>query len=518
MRKLAALLIQTLFVGTVGTQPPGAAATHNKKDVLPGGHAAPATPASPASTADRPWILDEAVSHYREGDLALAEQVLEQWRNTDERSPSSGLGCVLLGRIHSERERWGQAIEVLESCTPPDTVSDLHAILAGDALRKKGFAERAIPYYKRTAGQLHSPHAPRAGFELANAYFEAGRWRRAQKQYERMLDNYPESPQWAMARYRLARSLEHQKRRRDAMTRYTRLARVALEGSKARNLATTGIKRLKSQGVKEPKRSDRDRMDWAVRLQKDRRWPAAILAFEALLPRTRSKAKKSEIHYRTARCLEAEDRYQEALVHLGKVRGGGRSGDVLSARIRILRKTGQTKEAIALTTGRAGRSKKVRGLAAAKVWYEDGHYDKAYALYSKYLRTKHNRDNQWLMAWVAYRAGEYEEAIDRFGALVGKRKIRKHKAAYWQARALQKGGRGDEAVTAFSEVAEADPVGYYGIQAANRLLDMGDVAAYMDATGAEAEHVPDADVRKRVGGTIRWTDAESLNVEEAKPT
>ena len=64
---------------------------------------------------------------------------------------------------------------------------------------------------------------------------------------------------------------------------------------------------------------------------------------------------------------------------------------------------------------------------------------------SKHLKTKFNLDNQWLMAWVAYRAGHYDEAIDRFRDLTGKRKLRKYKAAYWLARALMRSGQVDPA-------------------------------------------------------------------------
>ncbi len=506
MRKSAALVLQGLVVALIVPEPPTTNEPPTDSYARPGGHAGVAAPMSPSS---RDWMLEVAAREYRQGDLQRAESTLRDWMADGETSREAGLGCVLLGRIHADREEHQEVIDALAACKAPLTVADLHSMMSGEAYLALKQPDQAIPHFEAVQTMWDSPRAPEAGFRLADAYFEAKRWRKAWKQYEGMLERYPEYSRWAQARFRLARSLEHMGRNRQAVVRYAALEREAPKGSKARKHSARRLLRLKNKNVRPPKDTTRKLAKRARKLHKQRRWPEAIATYEVLLERTTSRLKRQEIHYQLAKALESEDRYEEALEHLAESGGGG---DALSAKIRIYRKQGRVDEAVEKTVGRAGRSARVRGLAEARVRYEEGDYVQAYALYSKHLKTKYGLDNQWLMAWVAYRAGEYDEAIRRFRDLTGKRKLRKHKAAYWLARALMKAGQRDAARAAFLEIADDDPVGYYGIQAANRLLDLGDRAGYVEVTGTEPDDVPLRETREAVGGSVRWTDGECRDV------
>ncbi len=62
------------------------------------------------------------------------------------------------------------------------------------------------------------------------------------------------------------------------------------------------------------------------------------------------------------------------------------------------------------------------------------------------------------------------------------------------------GAEEPEAISIFRDVAERDPVGYYGIQAANRLLDLGADQLYSRVTGVKPEHVPSQALRGEPGG------------------
>ncbi len=457
--------------------------------------------------------LDRAGRLVRERKLTEAETLLAEWLATKASTRDAALGCVLLGVILNEQNRHEEAVGLLGTCAPPETVRDRYGVTLSESLFALGRAAEAIEPLKQAAGMLDSPLAPRAGFRLGDAYFQAKRWKDAKRQYAAMIRRYPEYPDWAMVHFRLAKSEEELGRRSTAAAHYARLLKKAPAYSHAGRLADEALNALAEDGQRRPRSSFERQFEHAQTLRRQRRWPEALQAFDLLLSRARKSGVKGEIQYHRMRCLESMDEYEKALDALTAARRlGGGSSDLVDAKIRLLRKLGRTEEAVKIVQRRAGKSKKVRALAAAQVWYEDGWYEKAYSLWKRHLRTKGSRDNQWLLAWSAYRAGQYKTAARKFRGLAGARGIRKFKGEYWLARALMKGGEEPEAISIFRDVAERDPVGYYGIQAANRLLDLGADQLYSRVTGVKPEHVPSKALRGEPGGTVRWNGADGADL------
>jgi soluble lytic murein transglycosylase len=76
----------------------------------------------------------------------------------------------------------------------------------------------------------------------------------------------------------------------------------------------------------------------------------------------------------------------------------------------------------------------------------------------------------WRLGWSDYRHGRYTEASDRFGALADATSgaIDRLRPVYWQARALEAAGHGEQAETLFAQLAEEYPLAYYGWRARER--------------------------------------------------
>ena len=449
-----------------------------------------------------------AAAHYRAGSLPQAALELETFMAAQPTHHDRGVACVMLGQIRAQQKKWAEAESVLAGCAVPKTLIDMHGMAMANALVGLDRHADAVPHFTRVEQITRSPLSPRAGFAAGDALFAAGEYKQARQKLTVMLDQYPEYPEAELVRYRIARAEEHLGRKNEASKAYKVLTRTARDGSRAKTLSEEGLARLGLSGVTQRRRSFAQKFDWAFTLRKRRRWPEALAAFQTIAPDA-PRREKATVHYQIAKCQEALDQYEEALASIDEARRYGSAwSELLDMKVRLLRKMGRTDEAVEIVRARAGGSKKVKALAAAQVYYEDGRYNEAFHRYKRYLRTRHNRANQWKMAWITYRAGYLTEAEERFGLLVGKRGIRKHKAEYWLARTKQKLGRDAEAAESFAAIFQADTAGYYGIQAANRLLDLGHFETYRQLTGMDPKALPSHDDLRYEGGSILWNGAD----------
>ena len=502
---------------------PAAGPVEGAEPIAPSEASAADGPSADTDVAPTPAPMPEAPLQAagqlrKSGDLEGAERLLRRWVEEQKTDAMAPLACVLLGVVLTEQSRWAEAEMVLETCEPPASLADRAAFARGEALRHLGRPAQAVEHFDVVAAMSRSPLSPRAGFLIGDSLFEAEAWRRALKQYDRMLDIYPEYPGGQMVKLNMAHCQEKLGHGRAAIQQYARLAHEAREGSRAREQAAAALTRLTERGVRAPRTTWSSRFERASVLRRRRMWADAEPIFRGLIEDAPNRRERANVHYLLARTLESLDKYEEALQQVEEARkAGGAWSELVDAKIRLLRRLRRTPEAVPIVERRSGRSKRVRGLAAAAVWYTDGYYEKAYELYEQYLRTRHNRANQWRLAWVTFRAGHHDKAVARFAKLVGKRGIRAWKAEYWLARAQQEAGMTAEAIAGFKAIAEAAPVEYYGIQSANRLLDMGEVETYCQVTGADPTTLPTLSARGRLGGGVRWGDADGSDVDRTPP-
>lgn len=415
--------------------------------------------------------------------------------------------CVLLGLLLFEQVRYAEAESQLAACSVPDGLADRVAWVRGELLRGLGRPLDALVQYKRVTRFHRSPLAPRAGFRIGDAYYEADKHKAALKKYRSMLQLFPAYPGRTRIQLRIAMSHAALGRRAKAARALDQLTRDALPGSDASLAAQGEIDFLVANGTRRPRRTFEDRFEWAQKLRRKRRWAEALEIFVPLLNGTKRRRQLAELHYEIGRCHESMDLYPKAWDSMKTSRSfGGASSQLVDMKVRLLRKMGKTEEAVAIAIRRAGKGKRVRGMVAAEMYYRDGKYKQAAKLYRKYMRTKFSRAAKYHVAWVEYRAGNYKRAEKAFTYLAGKSGIgRKRNALYWLGRVQQKMGKKEQALDTFTRVYLKNAGRYYGIMAANRILELGDAKRYSELTDVPPSEVPDDKALGRPGGRILWT-------------
>ena len=463
-------------------------------------------------TAEEEPRLDQAVLARERGDLDEAASILQSWLKVAP-TDDARLGCTLQTLVLFELGRYAQALRSLEQCQPPETLLDLTEHTYGELLRGLGRPLAAVAHFRAAARYHRSPVAPKAGFRLADALFEAGKAKQALRQYQKMLGTFPAYPERHGVRYRMAMCEAQLGRKRKAAEALSRVAREALPDSDAALAARRAFEELVESGVRRPRWTLDDELAWGSELRRMRRWADALTTVRPLCDDARSRSTKAECWYEVVLNLEALDFYDEAMEALTEARKYGNWAELVDAKVRLLRKLGRIEEAVDIDKRRAGGSKKMQGLQAAHLYFRDGVYDKAYKLTRKYSNTKFDRTRKWQLAWLAYRNGKYDRAERVFSYLVGKSGLgARMNALYWVGRARMKAGKKEEAIEAFTQVVRDEPASYYGVMAANRILELGDTGLYRELTGTRPEHVPSAEVRARLGASIHFGDADGTRV------
>ncbi len=446
--------------------------------------------------------LDAAVTRRDAGDLAGAAAALRAFLAAEPEHAEAPLARVLLGLTLVEQAQYGEAERVLREADRVGPLSDLTAFLEGEVLRGLARPEAALSAYRRVLDTPRSPYNPIAAFRLGDALYEAGRCPEAVAHWSPLVDTFPEYPGLSGVRLRLAEcALE-----RDTKDGIRRLADLALRAppGDARYAARQHLDALERRGHRVPPVPFAEQLQHAISLRQERHWPEALAALDRLEPKATNARDKRTLLEERARTLESLDRYKDALQALEHAEAAG-ARDTEPQRIRLLRKLGRTAEAVRRTTRRVGGRREQNRLAA-ELLYQDGDYAEALALYRPLLSGRKDVDSRWRLAWLEYRAGNPSVAERQFGALVPRTDA--DMAQYWQARAAKKAGRDAAAKRLFVELARRNPLSYYGIQAANRLLDDGEIALYCEITGARHDDLPARHHREAAAGGVAWGGAE----------
>ncbi|MDC0719391.1 lytic transglycosylase domain-containing protein [Nannocystis bainbridge] len=185
-------------------------------------------------------------------------------------------------------------------------------------------------------------------------------------------------------------------------------------------------------------------------------------------------------------------------------------GDLL----RCLDKAGRYDEALTIWTELAGRK---GGAGRAALWeairqaVRGGRYERARDLLGRTPAKERQRgEGLWLDAWLDFRLGQFDAAATTFASAERRLPADQARAArYFRARALLAAGAAaktttdgaDEAVgdrgegeRLLRQIVGEDPLGYYGLQARQRLLDIGadpGPPPALSPVPAEANEAPD---------------------------
>ena len=468
---------------------------------------------TPTITAD---TLDGIVALHDTGDHENSLRVLREWLPQHADHPDVPWATALLGVWQSQAGHHEHVVATLENAVLPAIIQDVTLSTLAGSLRALGRPEDAVKPLTEILAYARSPLAPQAEFDRADALFEATRHERALRRYKEGLKHYPAYPRRWNVRHRMAICLERLGRTKEAITNHRRIRREVPE-SQAGVLATQALERLRKAGHAIPAWKLNDDIEWATTLRKSRRWADALERLDALVPRLSARADKAKVHWQRAKALESLERFDESLNALDTAKSVGYSGRrIRRARVKILQRQGKTKQA-AREARRLERQRDEAEKVAAKLLREGGLFKRAAALFRRHLDPEHKLADAWLTSWLHYQTGRLNNAETGFRQLALRTRSVAQKARYWLGRTQQRRKRLQQAQESFQTVASANPRSYYGLQAINRLLDMGQDDWVIEHTGAVANQLPSADDRKTGQARVHWLSVDGSTLPPTRP-
>lgn len=355
--------------------------------------------------------------------------------------------------------------------------------LRKQAARRLGKLQRLRPIRTLARLRVEQAHAlAQVQGHDKKSRFWAGK--KAKAAIDRVLRDYPGYPRIGELRLERARAIERMGDPRAAAAAFREVA-IERAGEPEAAQAWTELERLASEHgrIKLRPWSTKEtlaRAKWARRhrrMKESRKLLDDVLA-DASVPsylRKQARSSRAQTAYKQrdyATC--ASDRRQ-----LYQSSGSYEIRDEL---LRCLERGRQYDEAIDIWLRRA--KKKKGGDRKHAIWnalemaFKGGQYQRAYELLERYekLSRGHHGERRFLHAWLAYRLGKRDEAVEAFETLEKRSRGRATMAKYFRGKLLvgfEDPERRQEGERLLRALMDAEPLGYYGLQARQRLLDAG---------------------------------------------
>jgi len=409
-----------------------------------------AAPPAPAATVER---LGKAWQLFTDGDYAAAKRELAK---------------VEIAKLHNR---------------------DYALYLLAQSEQLSGEPDAAKQRWKELS-LLGSRFQTLARWRMADCDYAAGRLADAARAYESALSSVNDQVEPAVARFRIAEALAQKKANAAAEAMYRRV----YGGEPLHPLADRALERIQALGGKPI--TPEERIARAKIMTANRAWPRALEELAPLEPVTGdptllTQAQRDEADYWWAMTKFKMRRdydlaAQKLLSIWPRMPGppdGDRKADTLFHGARALSRSDHDDEAIEgykQVVAKFPRSKQAQEASFLIGWLEfnRGRYAQAIPALEETLKrygsTQWKDDAQWYLAYSRWLDGDAARALDDFkkvtaygGALTG------GKGAYWQARALDKLGRKDEAIALLKTLPTQFPFSYYASQARIRLKERG---------------------------------------------
>ncbi|WAS98302.1 lytic transglycosylase domain-containing protein [Nannocystis punicea] len=356
-----------------------------------------------------------------------------------------------------------------------------------DALRKLAVAawDRAID---------HEPVRNAAPMRVARARAMAAldgqaAARRAVKALTEVLRDYPEHPDAARLELLRAQAIAREGKTADAVKalRAVAIDRAGTEPAAGAEATLAELGRpVRYSAAEQLARAA------AARRSRDMTLSREVLTDLVQDSKTPGHVREVALRSRAATASRAHD-YGACADDLSVLYKKSASADLRGDLLRCLDKAGRYDEALAIWTEQAGRK---GGAGRAALWeairqaVRGGRYERARDLLGRTQPKERQRgEGLWLDAWLDFRLGDFDAAATAFASAERRLPADQARAArYFRARALLAAGAnvkatGDGAEEQAPERGEAerllrqlvaeDPLGYYGLQARQRLLDVG---------------------------------------------
>lgn len=399
-----------------------------------------------------------------------------------------------------------RARALLDAARPTEAATELRGLdatlpflrdyvlfLRGEAASRAERFAQAAALYKRAITIKGSRWVDLARERRAAALLRAKKWREARHAYRLLLrsdDEHPRRPQLelGLAQAEVALGLRKQAARRLRALWLAWPERVAAVEGKLLLDKLTGV----SKDKKTKRRTSRRKVvlpplpverlyDRAQQLYRAKRWDDALAQLAIIAARHPGQRYKAS--YRQAWVLWKASRYQASLRALKPLLEGKSLAWKRIARrhrARVLGRLGKVDEAVALYADDIPKKGKRITPAARRAMVEQatvladhGRYEQALALVERLSKLlSWSKKLKRRVAWLAFRAGDYDRALEGFAKHYRPSAFR----LYWMARAEQKAGRWAKAEPLYNQLLERHLRSYYGILARSRLLEKGKIS------------------------------------------
>ncbi|MEM1348890.1 MAG: hypothetical protein AAGI01_10065, partial [Myxococcota bacterium] len=435
----------------------------------------------------RAWRLDDA------------ERLLSQLIDTIEAHPHSEIvhhveperraiadkARLLLSRVLVDQEAPKAALRALHGVVGPTPIQDYATWMRAEILERMGRTQDAWAAYDAVAKMTSRPMTHRARAKAAHLRFAIARDDQALAALTSVDELYPDYPQRPKILLQIAQTLEAMGRMDAAAASYQR-AWFAFPYKNDGAQAKLSLAKLKALGhVPEPPTFE-ERYTRLRTLRINKHWGLADELFTELAQDVRrERGEDSELYHQIQQQLGLNawgtrdfDRSLAIFDMLASAWGAGaRDGlnhDLIHTfRARNLARLGRFKEALrAIDTSNRSTTLRTRKLRRAKFLKDYAKYSKAKAIYDTLYTPAQKRT--WDYAWLTYKSGDFKRAQKLMDTLAARASGSKSiMYQYWAARATSriKRARG-AAIARFRAIAALSPTSYYGLQAANRLLDL----------------------------------------------
>ena len=433
--------------------------------------------------------VEKAVAAYADGELGKALTLL--------RGVGTAEAALLRGRALLELKRHTRAATALRGLVRRlPHLRDLVRYLQGEALFGQRRYVAAAARFRAAARAKNSRWVDQAWQRQADALRRGRRYGAAVKAYDHLLRVYPDHPERSTLELHLARCLWRAGKARDAAVRLREIIyRWPTEPAAAR--AEQSLERLLRRGrVKLPPTPFARRLQRARALRWGKLYDRALEELRQLGSLARSPEEK------TARALEAMRLHlkrdkPEAAVAAFKATFLDRPPHRAARRnlADALARLGRLDEALEVLAGRAQTPRGWRGRMKEdeermiRLLREHARYKQAMKRVRAQLERLPEKERKKRLlgwAWLAYRAGELDLAIEGFQHLNKHSAGDRDFALYWEARAQAKAGRPKEAEALYRQLLEKYLRTYYGLQARSRLVEMGKLTL---SNGASCDEV-----------------------------
>ncbi|MGM0556507.1 MAG: transglycosylase SLT domain-containing protein [Myxococcota bacterium] len=390
---------------------------------------------------------------------------------------------LFLGNVYLYQDKPKMAASRLAQVSDHTPIPDAVDQLRGLALRKSGKHADAADAFGRAHRRDTTILKWHAFAEQAHALAAAEKWREALPLLDQMASDFPDYPRRHRVLYQRAQALEALDRL-DAAAEAYQTAWYEFPHKPEGERAREDLARLEKAGHQSSTLSRHDLFRRYRQLRINKHWPLAEKLFLELKEQEATEDGHSAFEHEILMQLVLNDyvpqNYEEAYEWLDKLRtayeNGHRAGIDRRLMYKYLSRTYSQLDRLddsynALLKQLEGRGGYTRKSETAEFFEDHAQYDKAKEIYDSYYSKARKRG--WHYTWILYKTGHFDDAYENLTRLAERSSgQRRAKYMYWAGRTLDRAGNTEEAVELFSDVANAYELGYYGLQARNRLLDI----------------------------------------------